>query len=182
MRLNDRPSPLYVLIQRSRDDAFVRCWGGFLRLSGDNRRGGGCWWRRRRRRRRRWWRRRRFRLRLELGFGLHLHLDKRDVRRGEKPATCSVRASPEPPVRVFLHDLHDEFAFDERQLVVFCSLQCAHRMMGIRRDRTAGMTISHPPRSRTARLPFGLDHLQLELTPRARAQARAQARLRAHAR
>ena len=110
----------YVLIQRNRDDPFVHCFGCFLRLGGNNRRGGGWWWRRRRRRRGR------FKFWLRFGFGFRRRfgrVDRRDVRRGEKPTTRSVCAPPKPPVRIFLYDLHNELALDEGQLVIFCGLR-----------------------------------------------------------
>ncbi len=120
MCLKDRPSPSYVLIQRNRNDAFIHCGGCLRRRSGNSGCSGGrwwwWWWRRW------WWRRRRWCLGLEFRFRFRGRLNERDVRRGEKAATRSVRAAPEPPVLVFLHDLDDEFAIDERQLVVFCGL------------------------------------------------------------
>jgi hypothetical protein len=169
-------SPSYVLIQRNHDDAFVRYWESFLRLW-NNRCGGGHRWRRRWRRWW-WWRRRGFELGLGLGLGFRRRLDKRDVRRGEKTAAGPILAGPLPQVRIFLHDLYDNFAFDEREFVVFCSLQAM--ASADRKEITVRMAMSYAPHSRTARLQLSLGlQPEPELPPEARVRARAQLPARA---
>jgi hypothetical protein len=163
--MNHRSS--YVLIQRSRDGAFVRCRGGFLRLNWHSR---SHWWRRRWR----WWRRRRRRRRhFGLRLGFRFRLDKRNVRRGEQPGTRPIRARPRPPVRIFLHDLHDKLPLSERQLVVFCGLQVprerdyggydditTHLVVVLCERRYAMVTVSRSW-SCLLRLGLGLVHAQL---------------------